>query len=29
MKFGKFGNDSGLIVVWIDELMIGLWVDDV
>ena len=29
MKFGKVGNDCGLMVVWIDELMIGLWVDDV
>lgn len=29
MKFGKVGNDGGLMVVWIDELMIGLWVDDV
>ena len=29
MEFGKVGNDSGLMVVWIDGLMIGLWVDDV
>ena len=29
MKFGKVGNGGGLMVVWIDELVIGLWVDDV
>jgi hypothetical protein len=29
VKFGKVGNDDGFMVVWIDELMIRLWVDDV
>ena len=29
MKFGKVGNDGGLMVVWIDEFVIGLWFDDV
>ena len=28
MKFGKVGNDSGLMVVWIGEFVIGMWYDD-
>lgn len=28
VKFGKIGNDCGLMVVWIDEFVMGMWFDD-